>query len=414
MAYNSLITNSPGQAYGAPTPETAQALIPLEYANEIISLVPAQSVARKLFRNINMGHSTLQVPVLDVLPNAYWVNNQGIATPGEAGKEGSYKALQETTNMGWKGVMLTAQTLAVDVPIPKVMLADSQFPIWAEVVPQVAAKLGLALDAACIFGYNSPFAAPALVPAAVSAGAVETQGTHSAAEGAIAHDISALFNLVEAESGFNPSGAIASRSLRYAVRNARSTLGTQIPVASGYDINENEWYGIDVDYLAAPGLWPQTPASGLKGTVAEKTSEVTLTTGETTKLAVGDKVTIKEVTGSFTITEIVSSTKFKVNTEFTKAQKEATEGKVEITVVNPVGLVGDFSQVLLGTRQDLEFQVFDTGVITDSEGNVVLNLMQQDAVNLRVTARFGYAVANSVTYYQPEEAKRYPFAVLFG
>jgi hypothetical protein len=414
MAYNSIINGGP-QTYATPAAETAQALIPLEYANDIIDLLPAQSTARKKFQQVNMGHSTLQVPVLDVLPKAYWVGNQGITSPSTPGAE-NYGALEQTTEMGWKGVQLVAQELAVDVPIPKVTLADSMFPIWEQVVPKVAAALALALDAATLFGYESPFTGvPALIPASIKAGNVETKGTHTTEEGGLAHDVSSLFNQVEAESGFYVTGAVASRSLLYAVRNARSTLGTQIPIASGYQIDEKEWYGTEVDYLAAPGLWPVSPKTGLKGTVAEKTSKVTLTTGETTSLRVGDQVTITGLTdGPYTITKIDSTTIFEVNFEFTKADQEATAGKVVVTAVNPVAIVGDFSQAILGTRQDISYEIFKEGVIMNNKGEITTNLMTQGAVNLRVTARFGYAVANSVTYYQPEESKRYPFSVLLA
>jgi hypothetical protein len=413
MAYNSIINGGP-QTYSSGAPETAQSLIPLEYANEIVSLVPAQSVALKSFRRYNMGHSVLQIPVLDALPSAEWVSNQGFASPSTPAEE-AYGALEETTEAGWKGVQLTAETLAVNVPISRITLADSGFPIWSEVVPLVAGALARKLDASTLFGYSSPFTAPALVPAAVAAGQVETKGTHTAEEGGLAHDVSQLFNAVEAVSGFNVTNVIASKALRYAVRNARTTIGSQIPIASGYQIDEKEWYGVDVDYNAAPGLWPGAPATGLKGTVAEKTSVVTLTTGETTTLRPGDTVVIGSVTGTFTITKVESSTKFAVNHEFTKADQEATAGKVVVTSLNPVAILGDFAgQAIIGVRQDLEFQMFNTGVITNKKGEITQNLMTQDMVNLRVTARYGYAVANSVTYYHEAESGRYPFGVLLA
>jgi HK97 family phage major capsid protein len=77
-------------------------------------------------------------------------------------------------------------------------------------------------------------------------------------------------------------------------------------------------------------------------------------------------------------------------------------------------LGGDFSKAVIGMRQDISFKVFTEGVITDSNGAVLLNLMQQDSVALRVVMRCGYAVANPVTALEPTKASRFPFVVLDG
>jgi len=55
--------------------------------------------------------------------------------------------------------------------------------------------------------------------------------------------------------------------------------------------------------------------------------------------------------------------------------------------------------------------MFDTGVITDNGSPPVIqyNLLQQDMVALRVTARFAWAIPNPVNRQQPTKASRYPF-----
>jgi HK97 family phage major capsid protein len=74
---------------------------------------------------------------------------------------------------------------------------------------------------------------------------------------------------------------------------------------------------------------------------------------------------------------------------------------------------GDFSMGLLGVRQDITWKLLDQSVISDAAGVVILNLAQQDAVALRVKARFGWAVANPVDA-AGQVAGAYPFAVLQG
>lgn len=75
-------------------------------------------------------------------------------------------------------------------------------------------------------------------------------------------------------------------------------------------------------------------------------------------------------------------------------------------------ITGDWSQGIIGIRQDITMKVFDTGVLTDAGGLVTYNLLQQDMVALRVVARYGYAVPNPVNLVQPVAASRWPWAVV--
>jgi HK97 family phage major capsid protein len=75
-------------------------------------------------------------------------------------------------------------------------------------------------------------------------------------------------------------------------------------------------------------------------------------------------------------------------------------------------IVGDRNQAIIGIRQDFTFQIFTEGVISDDSGNVVLNLMQQDAVAMRAVGRFGFAVANPINRENSSASTRFPFAVL--
>lgn len=73
---------------------------------------------------------------------------------------------------------------------------------------------------------------------------------------------------------------------------------------------------------------------------------------------------------------------------------------------------GDWSKAIVGLRQDMNFKVFDQGVITDAQGAVVLNLMQQDAVAIRATMRLAWAVANPITPLNSNDTTRFAFGAL--
>ena len=76
-------------------------------------------------------------------------------------------------------------------------------------------------------------------------------------------------------------------------------------------------------------------------------------------------------------------------------------------------LVGDFSQAVYAIRQDITFKILDQAVIQDpATGEILYNLAQDDMVALRVTMRLGWEIPNPINSLQPNEAVRFPFAVV--
>jgi HK97 family phage major capsid protein len=75
-------------------------------------------------------------------------------------------------------------------------------------------------------------------------------------------------------------------------------------------------------------------------------------------------------------------------------------------------LVGDWTKLVVGVRQDMTYKLITEGVITDNTGAIVYNLPQQDMVAMRLVFRAGYAVSNPINYQQGTEGSRFPFAVL--
>jgi HK97 family phage major capsid protein len=89
-----------------------------------------------------MSSKTNRLPVLSVLPTAYWVT-------GDTG-------LKETDAVSWENVTLTAEELAVIVPIPEAYIDDAVIDVIGEVRPLIAEAFGRALDLAALFNVSRP------------------------------------------------------------------------------------------------------------------------------------------------------------------------------------------------------------------------------------------------------------------
>lgn len=75
-------------------------------------------------------------------------------------------------------------------------------------------------------------------------------------------------------------------------------------------------------------------------------------------------------------------------------------------------LAADWTKFVIGVRQDMTFKIFDQGVISDDNGKVILNLMQQDSKVMRVVMRVGFQVANPINRVQSDPDLRYPAGVI--
>ena len=73
---------------------------------------------------------------------------------------------------------------------------------------------------------------------------------------------------------------------------------------------------------------------------------------------------------------------------------------------------GDWSQLVFAMRQDIAYEVLDQAVIQDGNGDIQINLAQQDMLALKATMRLGWQLPNPINNIQATEANRYPFAYL--
>lgn len=74
---------------------------------------------------------------------------------------------------------------------------------------------------------------------------------------------------------------------------------------------------------------------------------------------------------------------------------EVGNGAWDQTKAEIVG--ADWTKYVVGMRRDITYDIYKEGVISDENGKVVLNLMQQQCYALVVTARIGFACAKPKT-----------------
>lgn len=74
-------------------------------------------------------------------------------------------------------------------------------------------------------------------------------------------------------------------------------------------------------------------------------------------------------------------------------------------------VTGDWKQAVYAIRQDVTFDVFNSGVVSDADGKVVYNLMQNDMKAIRMVIRLGWNILNPINAVNPDGTTRFPFAV---
>ena len=300
--------------------------IPEQVAGEVIKEATASSVVAQLARKVRMSSKSYRQPVLDVLPNAYWVN-------GDTG-------LKQTTSVEWDSIYLTAEPLAVLVVVPDEFIDDSTVPIWSEVRPLIAQAFGRVIDNAALWNINRPaswttsvYQHAAAAGNYVEIGANATLAGNGNTTSDLATDVAAM-GLQLAEDGFNLDAFAAQPGFNWRLVGQRSANGDPIYTSL---IGENR--------------------QGLYGV------------------------------------------------PFVESRNGAWDAEVKL-------IGGDWSKAILGTRQDMQYTMHTDAVISDDEGVVIFNAMQQDSKIMRVVGRFGFAIANPITSLNSTSSSRSPFSLL--
>ena len=227
--------------------ESAEALIQEQIMKTVFQDAPKSSILMQLGRKLpNMTSKQTRVPVLSMLPMAYWVG-------GDTG-------MKQTSRQQWENVYITAGGLAAIVPIPEAVLAEASLDIMGEVTPRVNEAIGMKFDEAAIFGVDRP---PEwqndIITLARQAGNNVSGGITF--DTILAQD--GMFGKVE-EAGYIVDGVIAAMRARAALRGIKDDASRPIFMPSMQDRTQYTLDGAPV-YFPENGSFDPTVAQMVAG-----------------------------------------------------------------------------------------------------------------------------------------------------
>jgi HK97 family phage major capsid protein len=124
-----------------------ESLLPRNVSRDVVQAVTSQSVVLQLGRRIAFPAGELTIPVTSVAPSGQFVNP-------------SYGGKKKASTIEWQAEAVSAEEVAVLVPLPDSFIADSSFPVWATVQSAVAGAFAKAIDDAVLWGVGAPASWP--------------------------------------------------------------------------------------------------------------------------------------------------------------------------------------------------------------------------------------------------------------
>ena len=200
--------------------------VPTESAGEIMKDVARGSSVLRLSKVEPMISDKKKFSIMTEGAGAYWV--------------GETERIQ-TSKATWIFPEMEAKKLAVIIPVTKEKMNDTTINVFEELKPTIAEASYKAIDAACLFGTNSPFAKSIYGVANTLGNVVELE-----ANGAdkLDLDVSDVMALVE-DAGIDVNGFIGHYGLKNTLRKLRDGNGNQLYVGG---VDQSELYSNPIEF----------------------------------------------------------------------------------------------------------------------------------------------------------------------
>lgn len=221
------------------TKNDVSALIDEQVVSEIFEGAQKESKVLSMFRRLpNMSSDKTKLRVSDALPVAYFVD------------ESTNNGRKNLTKAAWKNVFLTAEEIAVIVPIKENLLNDASVDLWAEIRPQLTSAIAKTIDAAVFRGEGAPTSwGQGIIPEIIAKGKTVTE------TGKLYEDINNVMVEVE-ESGYDVNALLGGVGLKGKFRMMVDN--------TGQPLNTTEIGSLRREYLDN-GSWDKETATLIAG-----------------------------------------------------------------------------------------------------------------------------------------------------
>lgn len=267
--------------------DNLQGFVPTEQSKEIMKDIARGSSVLRLSKVEPMTSDKKKFSIMTEGAGAYWV--------GETERI-------KTSKADWIFPEMEAKKLAVIIPVTREKLNDTTINVFEEIKPTIAEAFYKAIDSACLFGTNSPFA-KSIYGVANTSGhkiALETNGA-----GKLDLDVSDVMALIE-DAGQDVNGFAGHYGLKNKLRKLRDANGNALFVPG---VDQNDLYSNPIEFVRN-GAFDKTKAELIAGNwnysligiregieyeiLKEATLQsVTMSDGKPLSLAENDMVAIK-------------------------------------------------------------------------------------------------------------------------
>lgn len=214
--------------------------VPAEQAAGIMKEVALGSSILRLSKVEPMTSDKKQFSVMTDGPGAYWV--------------GETERIQ-TSGATWIFPEMNAKKLAVIIPVSKEKMKDTTIDVFGELRGPIAEAFYKSIDAACLFGTNSPFA-KSILGVANTVNNEIVDGTAASLD----LDVSDLMALTE-DAGLDVNGVTAHFGIKNRLRKLRDANGNALFVPG---VDQNEFYNNPIEF-SRNGAWDKTAAEMITG-----------------------------------------------------------------------------------------------------------------------------------------------------
>jgi len=266
---------------------------------------------------------------------------------------GADNALAQTTSSEWANRYIDAERITAIIPIAKSVIADTAYDIWGQCRPQIVGAIAKLVDAAVIHGTN--------IPSSWSTNLGET-GTARA-------------GLVARATAASQTISLASYADMY-----EALLGETDAGADGLAML------LEADGYMVSGYIAHTSVKGKLRNTRDANGQPIFHSGQ----QIGTSFATGFIDGAPVLYPLNGS----------------------ISAASALVVAGQWDKLVYAIREDLTFEIGTEGVITDSGGNIIHNLWQQNMVALKATMRLGFALPNPINQMNETELTRCPFAAL--